>query len=302
MGTSKSYSGPTDTSQLLPSWALNPEATAPPPAAGGAQPTGEAGGANGETETATPDNAADDDSTPPAPGVQPSSGPTRPWTSAKTRLGKVVQAGGTRESFRSAGRAYVRARGGSSGAARAARAGRRATAALAGFLSSVTANGLGPTLERLELTSYVGRDAQQVFAAISNALAPAGASLEEAVARRATNEVLLGFYERFGIQENGLARLEAMSADDIRKAVEASISAYVYHRWLEELGEMIEQKVVSPLEAERIEGQMRDYVNEVVHLDLNNVDVVALDWKGPAGAKLIEDLYAQAYGVLGGTV
>ncbi|MFO0590453.1 MAG: Qat anti-phage system associated protein QatB [Polyangiaceae bacterium] len=296
MGTSKSYGGPTDTSQLLPSWALNPEATASPPA------DGDAPAANGEPATSTPDSGADDDSTPPAPGVQPGSGPARPWASAKTRLGKVVLAGGTRESFQSAGRAYVRARGGSSGAARAARAGRRATAALAGFLSGVATNGLRPTLERLGLTSYVGRDAQQVFAAISNALAPAGASLEEAVARRATNEVLLGFYERLGVQENGLARLEAMSADDIKKAVEDSISAYVYHRWLEELGEMIEQRVVSPLEAERIEGQMRGYVNEVVHLDLKYVDVVALDWKGPAGTKLIEDLYAQAYGVLGGPV
>ncbi|WP_272421449.1 Qat anti-phage system associated protein QatB [Polyangium jinanense] len=205
-------------------------------------------------------------------------------------------------SFRSAARAYVRARGGSSGAAKTSRAGRAATARLGGFLAGVAADGIKPTLERFGLVATVGNDAQQVLAAISNAIAPTGASREEAVARRATNDVLKELYDKYAIASEGLARLEAMPADDIRKAVEASISTYIYYCWLEELGSRIEDKSMSGAEAERLERDMKVYVRDVVHLDLKDVDVLTLDWAGDAGGKVIEKLYAEAYQVLGGSV
>ncbi len=299
MGTSKSYGGPKDASSLLPSWALGGDAGAPGTSAEGAGPDGaDAPEGNGTAAESVPD-VGGSESPPPAGDVRTAT--EKPWVSAKRQLGKLVQAGGTRPALRDAGSAYVRARGGSSRASAGASAGRRTTAALGGFLSGIVAQGVRPTLERLGLATLAGRDVQEVFAAIANAIAPSGASLEEAVARRATTEVLQDLYERYGVEADGIAKLDAMGIDDVRDGLQSSIASYVYHRWLEELGAKIEEKSVSATEAERLERDMKAYVRDVVRIDLTKVDVLKVDWQGDAGTRLMEELFAQAYAVLGGS-
>jgi len=299
MGTSKSYGGPKDASGLLPAWAMGGDT--------GAMDQGvDVGAAN---DAAASERDGDDPGRAAGLGAsqaQPTTGDLkspadRPWASAKRQLGKAVQAGGTREAFRDAGHAYVRARGGSARASSGASAGRRASAALGGFLSGVATQGVRPALERLGLATLAGRDVREVFAAIANAIAPGGASLEEAVARRATAEVLQELYERYAVETNGIAKLDAMGIDDVRQALRSSIASYVYHRWLEELGAKIEEKSVSASQAERFERDMKAYVRDVVRLDLGKVDVLAIDWAGNAGARLMEELFAQAYAVLDGS-
>ncbi|KYF76577.1 hypothetical protein BE11_47615 [Sorangium cellulosum] len=223
----------------------------------------------------------------------------QPWRAAKIRLGRAAHSG-ARGDLRSAGEAYVRARGGAKGASGAARAGRKATASLAGFLSGIATGGVGAALERAGLAQFVGRDQAAVFAAITNALAPAGASTEEAAARHATAAVVEELYERFSVETNGLERLNAMNADDVRDAIESSIAKYIYFRWLGELCQRVEDKSVSGAQAERLEREMKAYVRDIVRLDLKAVDVLKLDWSGMAAARLLSDLYEQAYSVLGG--
>jgi hypothetical protein len=237
-----------------------------------------------------------DDPTPP-PGATFSAN-EEPWRAAKIRLGRAAQSG-ERNDLRAAGAAYVRARGGASGAGGAARAGRRATASLAGFLSGVATTGIDRALEHAGLAEFVGRDQKEVFAAITNALAPPGASTEEAAARHATSAVLEELYERFSVEIDGLDRLNAMSVDDVRSAMESSIAKYIYFRWLGELGQRIENKSVSAFQAERLEREMKVYVRDIVHLDLKMVDVLRLDWSSAAATQLISELYEQAYSVLG---
>jgi hypothetical protein len=154
-------------------------------------------------------------------------------------------------------------------------------------------------LEHAGLAQFVGRDAKEVFAAITNALAPVGASSEESAARHATSAVIEELYERFAVEANGLDRLNAMSTDDVRNAIESSVAKYIYFRWLGELGLRLEDKSVSAAQAERLEQEMKSYVRDIVRLDLKSIDVLKLDWSGAAAAKLIVDLYAQAYSVLG---
>ncbi|MBX3221908.1 MAG: hypothetical protein KF795_15435 [Labilithrix sp.] len=290
MGTSKSYGGPKDVSGLLPAWAI-----------GGAEAVPAADDGAGAAEVDADVGSATDLGTSPSEAPVDARAPDRPWVSAKRQLGKVVQAGGTRAAFVDAGRAYVRARGGASQASSGASSGRRATAALGGFLSGIATQGVRPALERLGLALLAGRDAHEVFAAITNAIAPGGASLEEAVARRATTEVLQELYERYAVETDGIAKLDAMGVEDIREAIQSSIASYVYHRWLEELGAKIEEKSVSAREAERLERDMKAYVQDVVRLDLAQLDLLTIDWGGRTGSRLMEELYAQAYAVLGGS-
>ncbi len=291
MGTSKSYGGPTDTSSLLPAWAQNPEGPAP----GTVSPDDAASGPDGGATA--PDAAAPDpDDNTPAPGATVAS--DKPWMSAKIRLGRAAQSG-SRDDVRSAGSAYVHARGGGRAASGAARSGRRATASLAGFVSGIADRDVRTALELVGLADFVGRDEAQVFAAIVNALAPNGASLEEAAARHAVADVLEELYTRFAVEAGGLDRLNEMTAEDVRTAIELSIARYIYHRWIGELCLRVEQKAVSSVQAERLEREMKQYVRDVVELDLGGIDLLRFEWNGAAGTRLLESLYEQAYAILG---
>lgn len=159
---------------------------------------------------------------------------------------------------------------------------------------------MAEALRGIGLAGVEGRDADTVFAAITNAIAPAGDSREAVAARQATNEVLDQLYVRFVGETGDFSRLEAMSAEDVATALERSIAAYVFNRWIGELGKKIEQKSVSPAQAVRFERDMRLFVDETVKLDFAGIDPLRFDWSGAAGRTLVERIYAQAYAVIGG--
>lgn len=303
MGTSKSHGGPVDITKLLPSWATGQEGATPSadePEQEGSPGGGETGGEGEETpdedETPSPAVAAGGEVAAQAAEQQTDSS----WRSAKILMGNAVRSGGDRTSLRSAARAYTRARGGASQAAKTSNAGRNATARLGNFLTGLATKGLQDSLKDVGLSSTAGMDVREVFAAIANAIAPSGASVDEAIARRAVNEVLEKLYEECAAEENGIEKLGSMSVEAIREAIEASIAAYIYYRWLEELELRIERGAVSPEQAVRLENEMREYVRDIVHLDLRGIDVVGLDWRSQQGEQLISGLYEQAYTMLGG--
>jgi len=310
MGTSSSYGGPSDRTPLLPAWALPPAAPQPeeppppdePPDDDGQadDETGQDDGPPPGTDTDT-EPAADNPAENPRPAVMPPAvAPTGTWKSARIGFGKAV-ASRTPQSFRKAARAYARAARGSGSGAASARSGKRATAALGGFLSAATGQGgLQRALEGLGLGGVVGRDVNEVLAAISNALAPDGATKEEAAAREAVNEAIEGLYERFLSEGRDLSALETMGPADIAASVAACVEAYVYNRWLGDLGVRIEQKAVSAAEAVRIERDVRAFIHETVRLDMSRVDVMTLDWRGEPGRLFVETIYRDAYALFGG--
>ncbi len=293
MGTSSSYGGPSDRTPLLPAWAL-PPVVAPPEEQPPEVPAG---------PEETPADAAPVTNDPvdnPQPAMAPPlTGPTGTWKSARIGFGKAV-ASRTPQSFRNAARAYARAsRGGGSGAT-GARSGKQAMAALGGFLSAAAGQGLQRALEGLGLGSVVGRDVSEVLAAISNALAPDGATKEEAAARDAVNEAIETLYERFLSEGRDLTALETMGPTDIAAAIAACVESYIYNRWLGDLGVRIEQKAVSAAQAVRIERDVRAFIHETVRLDMSRVDFMTLDWRGDAGRHFVETIYREAYALFGG--
>jgi hypothetical protein len=214
-------------------------------------------------------------------------------------LGKAVKATNDRRaSFRTAAQSYVRARGGPRQAAQNSPSGRAASASLGGFLADVARRGLNAALESLNLSSVVGRDAQTVFAAISNALSPDGASPEQAVARGAINDVLADIYERFVGEDGDLSKLNSLTGDDIKSAVADSVSTYIYQRWLQELGKQIEKKAISSSQAVSLEREVKLFVKDSVKLDLKSVDPLTIDWR-TEGHQLISNIYEQAYSLFG---
>jgi len=209
-----------------------------------------------------------------------------------------ARGGGGRQGIGQAGRAYVRAKGGSRSAAGQATAGRAATARAGNFFGALARGGLSAALDALGLRNYIGRGAEEVFAAIANVIAPPGATLEEAAARRAADDVLGRLYEERVGADGDLGGLDRMTADDVGAAVRDVVSSYVYQRWLEELGKSIEAGTTSPTEAVKLEREVRQYVRDIVQLEVPNDRVLTTNWESSEGQAIVRRLFEEAYGLL----
>lgn len=292
-------------SRLLPAWAL-PGAAAPAPMDGDGD-GGNAGDGNG-AGPASDGPAPQDAPAPDAPGgaqpsapaaTPPDTGPVHhPWRAAKRSLGVALRGVGGRRDYRRAARDYVRARGGSQRAAQSASSARGATSRLAGFLSNVSTGGFAAAVRQLGLGSLAGRPAHDVMAAITNALAPRGATLADAAARQAIADTLAELWERRGVVDGGLDRLQAMTPDDVRGAITESVSSYIFYQWVLELGRAIERQAVSTNQAITMEREMRQYIHDTLTLDLAGTDVLAVDWGGAQGQAIISKVYADAFALI----
>jgi hypothetical protein len=192
----------------------------------------------------------------------------------------------------------VRARGGSRQAAQSAGSARGATARFAGFLSSLPSAGAAAAARVLGLASLAGRSASDVLATITNAIAPAGATLEDSAARQAIAETLAGLHEKWGVEEGGLERLQAMTQADVRSAIVESVGAYIFYRWVLELGLAIERSAMSAVEAVALEKEMRSYIRDTLKVDLTNTDVLTVDWNGEQGHQIVEKVFTDAYALI----
>jgi len=195
-----------------------------------------------------------------------------------------------------AARRYVRAKGGSRRAAAASTGGRAATGRLGAFFADAATGGFTEAARSLGI-EVVG--VESALATILNALAPAGTTDDDATARRATNETLTDLFERYGVIDGGLDRLNAMNADGVRDISQRSVCSYIYQRWLLDLSKKIEEHSVSADRAVRLERDVKVYVRDLVQLNLARRDVLGMDWRGAEGQRFTREVYEQAYELLG---
>jgi len=275
MGTSKSHGGPNDRKPLLPLWAFPATNNDLPPV------------------NNPPDELVPDDSD------QQITTPVYPWRAAKTKTTKLATSGRNgRTGIKKAGRAYVAAKGGARKAASLSVSGKLAAARIGSFFSAVSTIGIQNAFTRFHLGELVGANSEIVFARIVNILAPEGMTREETAARKAVNDAMNELYERFILSDNEIANLNMMTSEDIKYTMENCISSYIYYRWLEELGSRIEKGSISEDSAVALERQMKIYIRELVTLQIDDIDVLTVDWEGGQGQELIENAFENAYSIM----
>jgi hypothetical protein len=142
-------------------------------------------------------------------------------------------------------------------------------------------------------------DAQSLLAAFIDLLAPAGALLEEAIARKALIETMSELFERYDVDTDGPAALDRMDENGMREIIVLSITNYVNERFQQELVNCVERGSVSEREANELIDEAKEYIAGVVEIDLEGVDLVAFDWEGDEGRRFVEDIYQTAYSLLG---
>ncbi len=288
MGTSSSHSGPGDGPGLLPSWATGD-------GNGGVSPND---GAEGGDTDASPGDATEGNETLSDGGqTQPPTPPSN-WRLAKSGMTRYATSGGRTAKLKSAGAGYVRAKGGSRKAASSATSGRSTSRSIGSFLQSAVQSGVRQALESIGLRDTVGQSAERVLARLVDALAPSGATKEEAAARCATIGVLEYLYENVIGEDGDLAVLEQMDRATIEAAIKRSVSGYIYNRWLDELGLSIEKGAVSEAAAVQLERDVKAYVESCVSLELGDKTAIDIDWAGRDGRRIVDRVYADAYAML----
>lgn len=297
MGTSASFGGPAAQQKLLPDWAFPGD-----PESGDSAPddadSPSADDSPGDSDA--PESPSTDTSEPAAQPNAPQTKPDRSWQTAKTSLTRFARGsgGGEGRAVRTAGRNYVRAKGGSRAATQSSRSGRSVAAGVGSFLSAVANRGVNAALESIGLGNLVGQSIDSVCVAIADAISPDGSHRDDTAARRAANDTLYRVYKKFADDTHDIKALNSVSGDDVRAAIRDTVSAYIFSRWLEELGLSIEKGATSANSAVSLERQVKQYVRERVRYDTKEADVLKVNWKAREGSQIIERIFNDAYSIL----
>ncbi len=273
MGTSNSNEGPQRGTPLLPSWAPSPEPFPPP----------------------------DDKKDPKkkGPPVAPLTIPrqTGDWGRARADLSRYAN-DGRQGSLRQATRSYVRASGGAGGARASAIAGRSTVSRFGSFLSSAVTRGVQRTLHDLGLDAVVGEPLEIVFAAIADKIAPSGALNEEAIARKAVLDTMADLLDELSGSKQAIEQLESLDKKSVEGLITKCVSAYVFERWLHELGLVLEKKVISETKILKLESSIKSFIESAVKCDFQKFDILHSDLMSGAGRRLIDRIFEEAYSAL----
>lgn len=294
MGTSSSNGGPSGKSSLLPSY-YNPSAAD--------------NNATGTTASAPAPNAIDGSvqiTTSPQPSVIPTPPRNTPtltgdWTVARGAMTRFANrtAG---SSVRKAAQNYVRTLGGSRGASRSASRGISSGRGLVSFLGSVSrsigGNGLTPTLTQLGLSGYIGHSSEETLAKIADAIAPIGATNDEAIARDAVITTLDLLYTKILMNGGDITALESLTPEMIKETVIEYVGIYIFKKWVYELGIAVEKNSVTEKQAIQMENEIKDFINAEVKLSLAHKDVQDFDLNSPPNQQIIETIFTIAYSTL----
>jgi len=292
MGTSSSNGGPSGISGLLPTY-YNP----------GVLPNqGQRLAPDGAPADGV-DGAGQPDGSQASPGQVLPEGPllSGDWGGAKGAFTRFTNRT-SGSSLRKAAKTYLRTLGGSRGATRSAGRGITVGKSLGRFLGSVSTSGGGPglnqTLVQFGLANFVGRSSEETLAKIADAIAPAGATNDEAIARDAVIATLDQLYTRILESGGDIIQLEALTPEMIKETVIDYVGIYIFKKWVYELGIAVEKNAVTEKQAIAMEQEIRDFINAEVSRSLRDKDVRDFDFNNPANQQIIDTIFQTAYSTL----
>lgn len=289
MGTSNSYGGPKDTSHLLPSWARQSSDIDSNSTGNGIPPDDE----EAEQNILGNDNSNDKD----AQDLNHESHSQGKWENAKNMMSRYASRGSGQGSPARAGRAYIRAEGGAQKAAQSVKSGKTTARKLATFFTTTARSDISQGLNSIGLGHLVGKDVDTVFSELIDTLLDNGVNFDENIAREAIEDALASFYKQCSENQN-FKSLERLTEEQLKRAIEDFVSGYIYKRWLQKLGNCIERKAVSEIEAVKLEGEVKIYVRDLVNLELDSRNILSIDWNGDEGRQMIDSLYEDAYSLI----
>ncbi|ALC14662.1 Qat anti-phage system associated protein QatB [Sphingopyxis sp. 113P3] len=286
MGTSSAYGGAGGGTPLIPSW-LQGDGD------GGAGAAADAGDGDG---VQPPSPAEKPPAVPHAPAPRPAApaGASDRFTSARTNFTRFAGSGGSDR--RSLGRAvsqYVsKSAGGSRQAAQRMGSSRGAGAGLVRFLNDASANGVREALRTLNLESLAGRPIEEVFAGLADYICPEGGSIDEGIARDAFVETIAD------LAGAGITDIDALTPGQIQTVFELYATHAIEARICNDIGTKVVTLPADPRAAERVQAQLRDFIQRGVSDAINAASVNVQSLTSDAVLGFVTDVYQSAFDVL----
>ena len=281
MGTSTQFGGSPGRSPLIPSWL--------PDGTGAGLPTGVPGPTPMVPGAPAP-------AVPPAPAPQPAPKPGDPdrFRVPRSNLTRFASSGGADR--RSMGRAVSGYVSGTAGGARKAaqRMGpsRGVGAGLINFLNAVQADGARAALRTLNLESLAGRPIEEIFSGLADYICPEGGTIDEGIAREAFAETIAD------LADAGITDIDQLTAGQIETVFELYATHAIEARLYNDIGNKLVTVPASPQAAERVQTQLREFIQRGVSdaLHASAVRIQALTHSQVM--TFVTDMYQAAFEVL----
>jgi hypothetical protein len=215
------------------------------------------------------------------------------WTPYRHASTSFVKRGGKERADRLLA-LYVAALGGAAAAASSGTAAVIPPAqGLAGLGVGLAENGLTPTLQALGLGHLVGADRYEVLDGLLDVLAGDGSTLEEQAVLSALCEA---FEELFPEDAETYEELEqvTLDRDGVVALIERFVMRWVYDRMLPTLAERLSH-VEDPETVRKRDYELRERLELLVQLRLEDRDSLSVDWGGSEGEQILTQLVSQLY-------
>lgn len=219
------------------------------------------------------------------------------WRAAKNSMSKYASGNGGEDGKRKAVSNYVKGYGGSRNAAKSAKSAIRTTINIGDFFNSVSKKGIVQVLQDYNIQTE-GRKPKEILNDIVNQLAPAPDSNENAIARKALINTMSVIYDKFEDEKKDISLLDSSDSNISSMLINKYFETFIYERLINEMGSRIEKKAESSAAAERIEKDLKEYIESKVSTTLKDKPLSLINSQTKNVYTLVEGLYQQCYKVL----
>lgn len=219
------------------------------------------------------------------------------WRAAKNSMSKYASGNGGENGKRNAVSNYVKGYGGSRNAAKSAKSAIRTTINIGDFFNSVSKKGIVQVLQDYNIQTE-GRKPKEILNDIVNQLAPAPDSNENAIARKALINTMSVIYDKFEDEKKDISLLDTTDSNISSMLINKYFETFIYERLINEMGSRIEKKAESSAAAERIEKDLKEYIESKVSTTLKDKPLSLINLQTKNVYTLVEGLYQQCYKVL----
>lgn len=196
---------------------------------------------------------------------------------------------------------YAEAHGGSHQAAQQMASASRAGAKLGGFLTGARQAGLSQALDSEGLGELIGQTPTRVFRGLADHFIGNGSVLEDDIVREAVLELRLELFAKSDTYEELETSLsELLQRDGVDSVIRRFFGICIYKRFETHSTERLLKQISGGVRAvKRLLKEIKNYIFAKLDVRTHGRDLTSVDWRGPEGEKISQDILASVWRVYG---
>lgn len=167
-----------------------------------------------------------------------------------------------------------------------------------GFLSDVAQHGLKQALEDLGLGDLAGKSPEDITLALADALGGPASTIDQVDLRNALSDLMddmMGDAATFEALETAFATAAARA----EQLVKELFGNYIYHRFCSTMYKGLSERHGIEV-AKGYLTEIKEYIHSRLALEGGSRKITAIDWRGTAGARVVDTILNETFAVFGG--